>query len=568
MRNTFGAIKTLGADTEFTLWAPQAEGVEVVLQDATLPMERDGNGVWRARGAVSVGAEYRYRIDGDTLVPDPASRAQADDTHGPSLVTDHAFDWKHPEWRGRPLAETVIYELHAGLCGGFAGIMAQLPRLAALGITAVQLMPVADFPGRWNWGYDGVLPYAPDTAYGTPKELQALVDAAHGLGLQMFLDVVYNHFGPDGNYLRLYARDFFREDVSTPWGEAIDFRRREVRDFFIGNALQWICDYRFDGLRFDAVHAIQDRPFLHELAEAIRAAAPGRHVHLILENEENDSGLIGGGPRNFDAQWADDFHHCVHVLLTGEKEAYYEDFQNPAQQLARCLAEGFAYQGEPSAHAGGKKRGEPSAHLPSTSFVICLQNHDQVGNRAFGERLRQLAHPDALRAATAVLLLTPQIPMIFFGEEFGETRPFLFFTDHHVELGKLVTQGRRKEFAKFSAFADPVIRETIPDPNAAETFDASRPHMQENDWTALYRDCLALRAREIVPRLEGCVSLGAKALSNHAVRAAWRMTDGKTLTIAANFGSEPLALEPVQGRLLFGNATDMLPPLSACLWLG
>ena len=567
-RMHFGAIKLETDRTAFSIWAPQATQVDVVLNDAILRMEREESGVWRTEGVANVGTEYCYKIDNDMLIPDPASRAQAEDVHGPSVVTDLDFDWQHGNWRGRPLVETVIYELHAGLCGGFAGVEAQLPRLAALGITAVQLMPVSDFPGRRNWGYDGVLPYAPDTTYGSPADLQALVDTAHGLGLQIFLDVVYNHFGPDGNYFPSYAHDFFRTDISTPWGEAIDFRRCEVRDFFIGNALQWVCDYRIDGLRFDAVHAIQDKDFLHELATAIRAATPGRHVHLIVENEENDSELIGGGPHNFDSQWADDFHHCMHVLLTGEKDAYYEDFQNAAQQLARCLAEGFAYQGEPSLHAGGKKRGSLSAHLPSTSFVICLQNHDQVGNRAFGERLSQLAQPEALRAAIILLLFTPQIPMIFFGEEFGETQPFLFFTDHQDELGKLVTQGRRKEFAKFSAFADPGIRETIPDPNAADTFEASRPNVVENNWTALYRDCLALRAQEIAPRMAGCISLGARALSAYAIRAEWRMSDDKILTIAGNFGSEPVGLEPVMGRLLFGEAADTLPAFSTTVWLG
>lgn len=568
-RTIFGAIPAAHGITYFTLWAPQASAVDVALDDGRLlPMAQSGDGVWQTRGAAPAGTAYRYRIDGNVMVPDPAARAQAQDVHGPSLVTDLTYEWQNNAWRGRPLGETVIYELHAGLCGGFAGVMAQLPRLASLGVTAVQLMPVADFPGRRNWGYDGVLPYAPDTAYGTPAELQALVDAAHGLGLQMFLDVVYNHFGPDGNYLHVYAEDFFRKDISTPWGEAIDFRRRAVRDFFIGNALQWLCDYRFDGLRFDAVHAIADRGFLQALAREIRNATKGRHVHLILENEANDASLLGGGGAKFDAQWADDFHHCLHVLLTGEQHAYYGDFSTPAQQLARCLGEGFAYQGEASAYLGGASRGTPSAHLPSTAFVICLQNHDQVGNRAFGERLLTLAHPDALRAAVAMQLFTPQVPMLFFGEEYGETRPFLYFTDHHDQLGRLVTDGRRQEFAKFPAFTDPQLRATIPDPNNADTYTASRPTFIDNEWHTFYQNCLALRAREIAPHLAGCVSLGAHALSPHAVQAAWRMADGATLTLAANFDAAAAPLEPVPGRLLFGTAGDgMLPGRSTCLWL-
>jgi maltooligosyltrehalose trehalohydrolase len=566
----FGAIVTAPGEVCFTLWAPEARQMEVVVEGVATPMHRDAAGFYHARLSAPVGAAYRYRVDGAIEVPDPASRAQSTDVHGPSLVTDLNFPWRHTEWRGRPWAETVIYELHVGAYGGFDGVAAQLPRLAALGVTAIELMPIADFPGRHNWGYDGVLPYAPDTAYGSPQALQTLIDTAHGLGLQVFLDVVYNHFGPDGNYLNVYAKSFFRADRPTPWGDAIDFRRAQVRDFFIGNALYWLRDYRFDGLRFDAVHAIADTPFLLEMAKEIRAALPGRHIHLILENEENDADLLHAAvvEQKYDAQWADDWHHCAHVLLTGEAEGYYEDFQSPAQQMARCLAEGFAYQGDPAPHRGGEPRGRPSTHLPPTAFVICLQNHDQIGNRAFGERLRGLAHPQALRAAIALLLLTPQIPMIFMGEEFGESRPFLYFTDHHDELGRLVTAGRRKEFARFSAFQDPDLRETIPDPNAASTFQASIPQVTDNDWTALYTSCLHLRRTKITPLLQGCVSAGAAALSTRAVRAAWRMNDGSLLTVATNFAATPAPCENVEGELLCGPGLvgGMLPGLATSLW--
>ena len=570
MTRHFGALVTAAGDVEFSLWAPEARQVEVVVDGAATEMRRDETGTYHARLSVPVGAAYRYRIDGEMEVPDPASRAQSADVHGPSLVTDLNFHWQHADWRGRPWAETVIYELHVGAYGGFDGVTAQLPRLAALGVTAVELMPIADFPGRHNWGYDGVLPYAPDAAYGSPQALKHLIDTAHGLGLQVFLDVVYNHFGPDGNYLNVYAKSFFRADRQTPWGSAIDFRRPEVRDFFIGNALHWLRDYRFDGLRFDAVHAIKDPPFLLEMAAKIRNALPDRHVHLILENEDNDAELlhVAVGEKKFDAQWADDWHHCAHVLLTREAEGYYEDFQSPARQMARCLAEGFAYQGDPAPHHGHKPRGRPSAHLPPTAFVICLQNHDQVGNRAFGERLRSLAHPEALRAAIALLLLTPQIPMIFMGEEFGESRPFLYFTDHHDELGRLVTAGRRKEFARFSAFSDPQMRTRIPDPNAASTFQASIPQVKDNDWTALYTTCLGLRRRLIMKLMPGCVSAGAVALSAHAVRAAWRMNDGSLLTVATNFAVAPAPCKNVEGELLYGPGLvgDMLPGPATSLW--
>ncbi|HTJ89667.1 MAG TPA: malto-oligosyltrehalose trehalohydrolase [Acidocella sp.] len=570
MMRHFGARMTASGEVEFSLWAPQARRVEVVAEGAATEMRRDARGMYHARLTAPIGTAYHYRIDGETLVPDPASRAQADDVHGPSLIIDPDYPWQHADWRGLPWAETVIYELHVGAYGGFDGVTAQLPRLAAMGVTAIELMPIADFPGRHNWGYDGVLPYAPDAAYGSPQALKRLIDAAHGLGLQVFLDVVYNHFGPDGNYLHLYAKSFFRTDRHTPWGVAIDFRRPEVRDFFIGNALYWLRDYRFDGLRLDAVHAIEDTPFLLEMAETLRTALPDRHIHLILENEENDADLlhVAVGEKKFDAQWADDWHHCAHVLLTGEAEGYYEDFQSPAQQMARCLAEGFAYQGDPAPHRGGQPRGRASTHLPPTAFVICLQNHDQVGNRALGERLRSLAHPEALRAAIAMLLLTPQIPLIFMGEEFGESRPFLYFTDHHDELGRQVTAGRRKEFARFSAFREPRKRARIPDPNAASTFHASIPQVTDNDWTALYTDCLRLRRRLIMPLMPGCKSAGATALSAHAVRAAWRMNDGSRLTLATNFAAAPVPCKPVEGDLLYGPGltSEMLPGFATSLW--
>ncbi len=578
----FGARLQDTGETAFRFWAPDAETVSLELNGRPgMPMQRDADGVFSATAAAGAGSRYRYRVTADLTVPDPASRAQAGDVHDDSLVVDLDYHWRHQDWRGRPWAETVVYELHAGACGGFAGITAQLPRLAKLGVTAIELMPIADFPGRHNWGYDGVLPYAPDSAYGTLDELRAMIDAAHGHKLQVFLDVVYNHFGPDGNYLNAYAKSFFRADIHTPWGNAIDFRRPQVKSFFIDNALYWLNDIRFDGLRFDAVHAIQDTGFLHELAAAIRAGvAPDRHVHLILENEENDAALLRATPaeKKFDAQWTDDWHHCAHVMLTGESEGYYGDFDDAAARMARCLAEGFAYQGEPSAHAEGAPRGTASGHLPSTAFVICLQNHDQIGNRAMGDRLTALAKPEALRAAVALLLFTPQIPMLFMGEEWGTTTPFLFFTDHNEELGKLVTEGRRKEFAHFAAFSNPATREKIPDPNAAGTFQASvaaypaQPDEAQQNWFDLYARCLDLRARHIVPVLAGCTAIGAQALSQAAIRAAWTMNDGSVLTVATNFGSASVECKPGGGTLLFTTA-EQAPPdytltaYTTCVWL-
>jgi len=340
--------------------------------------------------------------------------------------------------------------------------------LRDLGFTAIELMPVAAFPGTRNWGYDGVLPFAPAEAYGTPDELKALIDRAHELGLMMMLDVVYNHFGPDGNYLSAYAPEFFRDEVHTPWGAAIDFRCHAVRRFFIENALYWIREFRFDGLRLDAVHAIEPKDFLVDLAREVRASTPGRHTHLVLENDANDAELLRDG---FDGQWNDDFHHTVHVLLTGEGFGYYRDHvHDPAKRLARVLAEGFDYQGQTSQHRA-RARGSRSCDLSPASFVSFLQNHDQVGNRAGGERLIDLADEDALRAAIALLLLAPQIPLVFMGEEIGTRAPFLFFTDHGPRLAQAVREGRAREFA-FETHKE------MPDPNAIETFLASQP---END---------------------------------------------------------------------------------------
>jgi maltooligosyltrehalose trehalohydrolase len=509
---------------------------------------------------VPAGTRYLYRLGSGLAVPDPASRAQANDVHDWSLVVDPtAYEWRTP-WLGRPWQQTVLYELHAGLLGGFRGVEKELPRLAALGITAIELMPVNDFPGRRNWGYDGVLPFAPDAAYGSPDDLKALVDAAHAHDMMMFLDVVYNHFGPDGNYLGSYAPQFFRDDLKTPWGPAIDFRRPEVRRFFTENAIYWLMEYRFDGLRFDAVHAISESEWLDEMAHAVREAVePGRHVHLVLENEGNRASHLRG---DFDAQWNDDIHHVLHVFLTGERGGYYEDFaQGTAAKLARALSEGFVYQGEPSQHREGGERGTPSADLPPYAFVSFLQNHDQIGNRAFGERLTTLADPRALEAAIALQLLSPQIPLIFTGEETASEAPFLFFTDHHGPLADAVREGRRREFAKFPDFADPARRAKIPDPNDVGTFERSMPHPggeRGKSRSDLYRRLLSLRAAEIVPRLLGSRSVGASVVGPAAVIAHWRLGDGTLFTLACNLGDREARLADHRfGQLLFESDADV-----------
>lgn len=552
MNRPFGPHRAGHGRTRFGLWAPGVDAVKIEFRGGeTIPMTRGRGGWFVADALCGAGSRYRFRLPDGQAVPDPASRAQDGDVHGWSVVTDpDAYVWRYDTWQGRPWHETVLYELHPGLMGGFAGIESALPDLAALGVTAIELMPVADFPGARNWGYDGVLPYAPDESYGTPGDLKHLVDAAHGRGVSVFLDVVYNHFGPDGNYLHAYAPAFFRQDIQTPWGEAIDFRRREVRDFFIGNAIDWLTEYRIDGLRFDAVHAIKDAGFIDEMARAIRETLPAdRQVHLVLENDDNIASHLA--PGLFDAQWNDDLHHCLHVLLTGDAEGYYEDYADaPAERLARCLAEGFAYQGEASRHRDGDPRGEPSAHLPPAAFVGFVQNHDQIGNRAMGERLTTLAHPDALRAATLLLLLAPHIPLLFMGEDCAATEPFLYFTDHHADLAKAVRDGRRREFAGFAAFADPARREAIPDPNDPETFARSRPSSRDTPAWRYHQDLLATRAARITPLIPGAHSLGARAIGPGAVVARWRLGDGSTLTIAVNLHAGTVTPEPIAGEII------------------
>ena len=549
----FGATLIEGR-TQFRLWAPAQENVSIAIEGAPpVPMQRLAHGWFEGYASCGAGTAYRYRLQDGLAVPDPTSRAQVDDVHGPSLVTDpRAYRWRNTEWRGRPWEETVLYELHAGLLGGFAGVRHELQRLADLGITAIELMPINDFPGTHNWGYDGVLAFAPDRAYGSPDDLKALIDTAHDFGLMVFLDVVYNHFGPDGNYLASYAPQFFRDDVSTPWGPAIDFRRPQVRQFFTENALYWLMEYRFDGLRFDAVHAITQADWLDEMAAAVRATVEkDRHVHLVLEHDGNVAEHLR---HDFDAQWNDDAHHVLHVMLTGENEGYYRDYADcPAERLARALREGFVYQGEPSAHREGERRGTPSADLPPTAFVLFLQNHDQIGNRAFGDRLSANVKPEALEAAIALQLLCPQIPLIFMGEELASLTPFQFFTDHHGELADAVREGRRREFASFAAFSDPARRQTVPDPNAAHTFERSRPAADQARGAArseLYRRLLAVRREQIAPRLTGAKARGAEAIGAFAVIARWRL-DNAVLALATNLGPEACALEQPAGRLLF-----------------
>jgi 1,4-alpha-glucan branching enzyme/maltooligosyltrehalose trehalohydrolase len=566
----FGAEYRQDGSVRFRLWAPTARRIELRLENVgkanRFPLQRCAQGWFELiTDAAKPGAFYRFQIDDGQKVPDPASRFQPRDVHGPSeVINPHAFDWQDDAWLGRRWEEAVIYELHVGgftQAGTFSSACARLDYLADLGVTALELMPVADFPGRRNWGYDGVYQFAPDSTYGRPEDLKKFVQSAHARGMMVLLDVVYNHFGPEGNYLGLYAPQFFTDRHHTPWGNAIDFdgaASRAVRDFFINNALYWLNEYRIDGLRLDAVNAILDDStpdILTELADVVRSTIePGRHVDLILENDRNQSHYLQRTkqcrPRTYSAQWNDDIHHTLHVVVTGEKDGYYSDYSDrPVDRLGRCLAEGFAYQGEVSIYRNGEKRGEPTTGLPPTAFVSFLQNHDQIGNRAFGERILTIADPRAVRAASAILLLSPQTPLLFMGEEFGAQTPFLFFCDFEKDLAAAVTAGRRNEFARFARFSDPAAREGIPDPNDLTTFEISRLDWEvvtqaaHQEWLCLYRNLLALRSRHIVPHLSnGCdISASYKTRGDRGLAATWIFPDYGKLTLLANLGADPLS---------------------------
>jgi maltooligosyltrehalose trehalohydrolase len=595
----FGAELREGV-ARFRLWAPACRSVQLEIdrdeRQRVLPMKAEDGG-WHSLTVEAVevdrleaGLAYAFRVDDGPSVPDPASRFNPWDVNGPSALVDPgAFEWDDVQWTGRPWHEAVVYEMHVGTFtqeGTFRAAIGKLDYLVSVGVTAVEVMPVADFAGRRNWGYDGVLPFAPDAAYGKPEDFKRFVNEAHARGLMVLLDVVYNHFGPEGNHLSRYAPQFFNPAHQTPWGAAINFdgeNARTVRDFFVHNATYWIDEYHLDGLRLDAVHAIMDdspRHIVSEIAAAI-ARSPGRprHVHLVLENDKNEAHFLDRrAAGHATAQWNDDFHHAAHVLLTGETDGYYVDYADrPAWRLGRTLAEGFAYQGDPSKLRKGERRGEPSAHLPPDAFIPFLQNHDQVGNRALGERLSVLATPEALRLGTATLLLAPSIPMLFQGEEFASRAPFLYFCDFHGELATAVREGRRKEFAAFARFSDAKAREQIPDPNDPETFNASKirwgeatlaGHMQALEH---HRHLLAIRRREIVPHLPGTSAGGSfAAIGATGVSVDWELGDGARLHLRANFGAERLEGVPrPPGIVLHGEGEsaqdNMLGPWSG-IW--
>jgi len=508
----------------FSVWAPRAARAAVCFPSPsatrTMPLRAEGEGIFAGVAEeATAGSDYAFRLDDGEPLPDPVSRFQPSGVHGPSRVVDpNRFPWTDEHWRGVARPDLVFYELHVGTFtekGTFDAAIDHLAALRDLGITALELMPVAQFPGSRNWGYDGVFPYAPQNTYGGPEALRRLVDAAHARGLAVLLDVVYNHLGPEGNVLGRYG-PYFTDRYRTPWGDALNFDgpgSDEVRRYFVENALHWIAEYHLDGLRLDAVHAICDaspRPFLQQLAMAVHGLGErlGRAVHAIPESDANDPDLVRSperGGAGLDAVWCDDFHHAVHAGLTGERSGYYVDFGG-AEAIAKALRDRFVFDGVYSAYRQ-RHHGAPARDLAGDRFVVCVQNHDQVGNRARGDRLVTLVSAARSRLATAFLLLSPCLPLLFMGEEYGETRPFLYFVDHgDPALRAAVRDGRRREFASFGWQGE------VPDPNAPETFEASRldrgrrGQPRREAVESLHRALLALRRAEPALRPGGALA--------------------------------------------------------------
>ncbi len=566
-----GPIALSGGGARFRLWAPAQTEVALVL-DAESPhrMSLLGDG-WHGVDVPDVeqGAHYGFRLADGRVVPDPASRYQPNNVHGMSQWVDTArFRFEMP-WRGRRWEEMVLYETHIGAFtpeGTFRAAIEKLDHLAGIGITGLQIMPVSDFPGLRNWGYDGVYPYAPDASYGTPHDFVALIDAAHARGIAVLLDVVYNHFGPEGNYLPTYAPHFFSERHRTPWGAGLNFdesQAQPVRRYFVENALFWLQEYRLDGLRFDAVHAIEDDSATHlldEIAARVRAAITDRPVHLVLENENNQARHLQrehGAPRAYTAQWNDDIHHVLHVAATRENTAYYQEYLDDTRLTARAIAEGFAFQGEVMRFRG-RPRGEASTDLPPAAFVSFIQNHDQVGNRAFGERLGMLAPREKLRAVAAVYLLAPQIPMLFMGEEWNARQPFQFFCDFHGELADAVRNGRREEFKRFPEFSAPDKRASIPDPQDVRTFERSKLQWADRclpdcaAWLHWYQRILTARRTYVVPLLGEIAHAGnAQIAGANAVCVSWRAGPDLQLRLSANLSDDPREWPLDSGRVIW-----------------
>ncbi len=532
-------VQRIGAQWQARLWAPSASAVAISIGGKQpIRLHQGDDGFWEAIFVAEEGEDYSFIVD-DIRYPDPASRLQVSDVHGSSrLVSDVDYEWA-PSWKGRPFNEYVLYELHTGTftpAGTFRAAAEKMEELAKLGFTAIEIMPINQFSGSRGWGYDGVLPYAPHPSYGSPNDLRHLVNTAQRHGICVILDVVMNHFGPDGAYLHTIAPEFFNPDRHTPWGAAIDFSQRAVRQFWIDCALMWLKEYRLDGLRLDAVHQIQGEgasEFLMELGQAVQEQDLDRPLHLIVEDERNEPTLRESGL--YAASWNDDFHHAVHTSLTGESQDYYVSFaHDPIADLARALERGHIEEGQPRAGLE-TPRGSDCAHLPVTSFINAIQTHDQVGNRAQGERLLSLADEDAVKTAYALLLTAPYTPMIFMGEERGAVSPFQFFADYEGDLADQVRSGRAEEFAGIAA-----LGESVPDPIDPDTFRRSRldwsPSPAADDWLRLTQQLLAFRKASIFPlTATSREHSAAHVVGERALTAHWQFRAGE-LIIDLNFG--------------------------------
>lgn len=551
---------------QFRLWAPAEGSVTLLAAEHQIAMHAADGGWYEVEtDLVGAGDIYAFRLADGSEITDPASDAQQDGIEGRSVVVDHgSYRWQHAGWKGRPWEEAVIYELHIGTFtpeGTFRAAIERLPHLRDLGITAIEIMPVAHFAGKRGWGYDGVLHYAPHATYGTPDDLRALIDAAHGFGLMVLLDVVYNHFGPVGNVLQRIAPPFFHPERHTPWGAALAFERDAVRRYFIENALHWIVDYRFDGLRFDATEEIDDESENHvliEMAETIRRAVPDREVHLVVEDQLSRKSLLnrdGGTVHHYTAGWNDEFHHALHVIATGEQQGHYAPFvEHTIVALREATAKGFLHTDRSKDKVGP----QPQDSLPPQVNVNFLQNHDQVGNRAFGDRLKTLADPALLDVLTALLILAPPVPLLFMGEEYGEERPFLFFADFDGKIAHATRQGRKQEAEKFGGMTPGHDVDDLPDPLAEETFQRSKL-----DWshaaspegrrqTDFVRELIRLRQTHVTPLLRGAGAVKSHILSgtDGFLAIDWQFADA-TLAIRANLAAEQNPLPAMEGDVIF-----------------
>jgi maltooligosyltrehalose trehalohydrolase len=539
----------------FRVWAPERRTVAVVVANAEHPLAPEGNGYFSAALPLGAGTLYRYRLDRDkALYPDPASRFQPEGPHGPSMVIDPAtFRWSDADWRGARIAGQVLYEMHVGTFtpeGTWAAAAEKLPLLKDIGITVVEMMPVNEFPGRFGWGYDGVNLFAPTRLYGSPDDLRAFIDSAHGLGIGVILDVVYNHFGPDGNYLACFSKEYFTDRYPNEWGEAINFDgpgSDAVREFFVTNAAFWISEYRFDGLRLDATQSIFDTSEQHVLAElagAARQAAGSREIILIGENEPQHAKLVRpaeDGGYGLDALWNDDLHHSAMVALTGRNEAYYADHEGRPQEFISAAKHGYLFQGQLYSHQG-KRRGTPGLDLPPQAMVTFVQNHDQIANSGKGLRFHQLTSPGRTRAITALFLLMPGTPMLFQGQEFSASAPFLYFADHKPDLAKLVARGRVEFVQQFESVADPAITGLLQPPGEPSTLSLSKLDWAEFERhahaTALHRDLLRLRREDPVFARQQRGGVDGSVIGPEALLLRYFGESGDDRLMLVNFGRD------------------------------